>query len=153
MDTEIWKTIPDYPDYEASTYGRVRSHKNSEPRILIQSILKNGYKSLALCKLGKPITKRVNRLVLETFKGQCPEGMECSHLDGDRLNNHLNNMTWETRGDNNRRKESTKLNYLKASWIRILIKRGWSERALAKRFDVSRGTICAIKRNEIWKDR
>ncbi len=45
-------------------------------------------------------TFRVHRLILETFVGPCPEGMECRHLDGNPANNCLNNIAWGTREQN-----------------------------------------------------
>lgn len=42
----------------------------------------------------------IHRLVLEAFVGECPDGMECRHLDGDRSNNRLSNLCWGTRLEN-----------------------------------------------------
>ena len=43
---------------------------------------------------------RVHRLVLTTFKGPCPKGYEGCHNDGDKSNNHLSNIRWDTRANN-----------------------------------------------------
>jgi hypothetical protein len=43
---------------------------------------------------------RVNVLMLETFIGPAPPGMECRHKDGNRLNNRLDNLCYGTRSDN-----------------------------------------------------
>ena len=58
---------------------------------------KDGYYSV---KLGRWKRARLHRLILESFGGPCPEGMECRHLDGDRSNNVLNNLAWGTRSEN-----------------------------------------------------
>jgi hypothetical protein len=42
----------------------------------------------------------VHRLVLETFVGPCPEGMECRHLDDNPTNNQRSNLAWGTRLQN-----------------------------------------------------
>ena len=42
----------------------------------------------------------VSRLVLETFVGPCPDGMECCHQDDDRSNNRLGNLRWDTHANN-----------------------------------------------------
>lgn len=43
---------------------------------------------------------RVHRLVLEAFKGKCPDGMEGCHNDGNSLNNNLSNLRWDTHLNN-----------------------------------------------------
>ena len=42
----------------------------------------------------------VHRLVLLTFRGPCPDGMEGRHLDGDPKNCHLSNLKWDTPKEN-----------------------------------------------------
>lgn len=42
----------------------------------------------------------VHRLVLETFVGACPLGMECCHSDGNGMNNKLSNLRWDTHAGN-----------------------------------------------------
>lgn len=46
----------------------------------------------------------VHRLVLEAFVGECPEGMECDHIDRNRSNNRLENLHWTTQEYNRCRK-------------------------------------------------
>lgn len=50
---------------------------------------------------------RVHRLVLETFVGPCPDGMECDHSDRNRRNNALTNLRWLPRTQNNRNTSKT----------------------------------------------
>lgn len=45
-------------------------------------------------------TFRVHRLVCEAFKGPCPEGMECRHLNGINTDNRAENLEWGTHGEN-----------------------------------------------------
>lgn len=45
-------------------------------------------------------THLIHRLVLLAFVGPCPEGMEGCHFDGNRLNNNLTNLRWDTRKAN-----------------------------------------------------
>ena len=42
----------------------------------------------------------VHILVLETFVGPCPDGMECDHSDRNRCNNALTNLRWVPRTQN-----------------------------------------------------
>lgn len=46
--------------------------------------------------LGRKNQRFVHRLVLEAFRGPCPEGMECLHGDGVPANNNLWNLKWGT---------------------------------------------------------
>ena len=43
---------------------------------------------------------RVHRLILETFVGPCPPGMEACHGNGIRTDNRLENLRWDTRKAN-----------------------------------------------------
>ena len=42
----------------------------------------------------------VHKAVLLTWVGPCPPGMLCRHLDGDKLNCHLDNLCWGTPQEN-----------------------------------------------------
>lgn len=53
---------------------------------------------------GRKSTPRVHRAVLETFVGPCPPGMEACHNNGDRTDNRLENLRWDTHQANERDK-------------------------------------------------
>jgi hypothetical protein len=62
-----------------------------------------GYPSVHLFSGGVAKLFCVHRLVLETFVGLCPKGMECCHApDPDKTNCRLENLRWDTRGNNHR---------------------------------------------------
>jgi hypothetical protein len=42
----------------------------------------------------------VHRLVLDAFVGPCPEGMEARHLNGNSMDNRLENLAWSTHAVN-----------------------------------------------------
>ena len=44
--------------------------------------------------------RKVHQLICEAFHGPRPKGMECRHLDGDRLNNDPENLKWGTNLEN-----------------------------------------------------
>jgi len=71
--------------------GHVRKYRTGRPVVVLVSLID---------ETGKHYTKRVHRIVLEAFRGQCPEGMEGCHNDGDPENNRLNNLRWDTRSSN-----------------------------------------------------
>lgn len=96
---EIWKDVPGYIWlYKVSNYGRVKSVKK-------QLVLKtcgsgNRYKTVALCN-GMRKTFRVHRLIAAAFIPN-PDNKPCiDHIDGDRANNHADNLRWVTYLENN----------------------------------------------------
>lgn len=98
-----WTAIPDFPRYEISTDGRVRSLGAAGglrrfPRIKKQCIDKDGYHTVALCvgTMSKTKTRRVSRLVLEAFVGPCPAGKEAAHRNGVCDDDRLDNLEWKT---------------------------------------------------------
>jgi hypothetical protein len=109
---EEWKAINNYEGlYEVSSYGRVRSLPRSwiSGMGLVRTIPltyksqskdKDGYLRVTLCKEGKKARVRTHHLVLNAFIGPCPEGLQCRHLDGDRTNNHTENLKWGTPSEN-----------------------------------------------------
>ena len=98
---EIWKKIiinNQETFYSVSNYGNVRN--DSTKTLLNGSIANNGYK---MVHLRQRIDKNcsVHRLVMKAF---CPcEGMDelqINHKDGNKLNNHIDNLEWSTSLEN-----------------------------------------------------
>lgn len=100
----LYKDISDFPGYQVGDDGSVLSfHKMGRgggivdtPRFLIGSSTKKGYLQVHLSLNRRLHTRYISRLVLEAFKGPCPEGMEACHEDGDKSNNRLGNLRWDT---------------------------------------------------------
>lgn len=106
--SETWKPIPGHPGYEASDQGQIRSvrrwvvspaRKRVFPgKVLRQFTLWNGYKTI---HLGKNLMNiYVHRLVALAFLGPMPHGLEICHNDGDKTNNLLSNLRYDTRAAN-----------------------------------------------------
>lgn len=115
MTHEIWKPILGYEGiYEVSNMGRVRSLdrlcigrgqrlESHKGRILCQTTLANGYKSVALrdkTHTRKSKRRTVHSLVAEAFLGPRPSKHDVMHLDGDRQNNIADNLRYGTRSEN-----------------------------------------------------
>ena len=99
MEKEIWKTVDDFPNYEVSNLGNVRNKKTGH--FMKQTIGREGsYLGVYLSNNGKENTQRVHRLVAEAFLGKHP-GLMVNHIDGNKLNNHLDNLEWCTAKENN----------------------------------------------------
>jgi predicted XRE-type DNA-binding protein len=88
--------------------------------------------------------------------------MEVCHCDGNRFNNHLDNLRWDThkqniadtirhghttRGQKNARATLTET---EVRWVRWLVKNGLQQKDVADIFGVSRTTVCNIIKNKIW---
>lgn len=103
---EIWKTIKDYPKYEVSNLGRIRSNTKKSIKVCQDRILSRikspqyGYLLVTLYSNGKRKKHYVHRLVLEAF---CPkhEGRNyTNHLDCNPVNDNLENLKWVTQEEN-----------------------------------------------------
>lgn len=108
---ETWKKIPDCTGYEISNCGRIRSYKKRNSlggwsiskhpqRILKQSVTNKGYLFVRIMQNKTPRTRRVADLALLTFVGKKPPLLEVCHNDGNKTNNHLSNLRYDTHWSN-----------------------------------------------------
>lgn len=114
MNKEIWRNIVDFPGYQISNFGRVKStsriiHVNngrksysySIPEKIMRLSTRNGYLCVTLCLYGKHINTIVHRLVAKTFIHNPFDYPEVNHKDENKLNNCVDNLEWCTRKYNN----------------------------------------------------
>jgi len=165
---EIWKSIINYENlYEVSNYGRIKSfpRQGSCGGILKSIKHNNGYLGVGLFKNGIRKDFLVHRLVLETFIGPCPKGKEGCHNDGNKENNFIGNLRWDTKKENckdrkihgnERNQNGSKNNMAKLNdnKIREIIKlhlEGKSNTEIAKIFNVSQPNVSLIVNRKTWK--
>lgn len=96
--TKTWKDDPFYGNYSVSDDGDVMNKRTG--RILRTSKNNSGYNTVNLYDSGERITMGVHRLVATTFKGCDDPTLEVNHVDGNKNNNHPDNLEWATRGEN-----------------------------------------------------
>jgi hypothetical protein len=104
IEVEVWKVVPEYEDYEVSSFGRVKSLKRNEEVILSSSKDRRGYLRLGLCKNGEQKQFFIHQLVAMAFKGHKPDGthrIEVDHKDNNKLNNRADNLNLVTARENN----------------------------------------------------
>ncbi len=103
-----YKPILGFDGYEIATDGTIISHKRPTPRLKKPYIDQDGYWRASLkpndTPPGKMRHQYVHRLVLETYVGPCPDGMEALHKDGNPSNCHVSNLEWGTHQKNMRDK-------------------------------------------------
>ncbi len=99
MFEEQWKEIPEWPDYMASNLGHLYSKKKR--KVMIQHQCHPfGYLGITLCRNGKRIHKMVHPLIISSFIGPRPEGLEINHKDSNPKNNNIENLEYVTHGQN-----------------------------------------------------
>ena len=163
------KPIPNFPGYYATEDGKIysarprgRSGRFGSPREL-RRMRPAGQHQVQLFRDGRRCPRIISRLILETFVGPCPPGMECCHGSLGRENHSLSNLEWGTKSKNNgpdKLRDGTdfrgvkhplvKLTELQVRIIRHL-KGKILQREAAEIFRVSRGQIGRIQFGKRWK--
>lgn len=92
------KQIPGHEDYGVTREGEVWSKRQSGfwKRLALHVNGKWRYKKVKLTN-GK--TFKVHKLVALTFMGN-PDGLTVNHIDGDKSNNHVDNLEYVTQSEN-----------------------------------------------------
>lgn len=101
---EIWKDVKGYENkYQVSNLGNVRSlnyHREGHIQNLKLKQDKGGYVTVGLCKNSVVKWKKVHRLVCKSFIPNPNNKSQVNHKDGDKTNNHVNNLEWSTASEN-----------------------------------------------------
>lgn len=95
-----YRIVPGHPGYRVGDDGSVWGSHLGQWRKLCPAPNSGGYLRITLYDGPLPERWLVQRLVLHTFVGPCPVGMEACHWDGDRTNNALGNLRWDTKPAN-----------------------------------------------------
>ena len=174
FEQEIWKDIKGYEElYQVSNMGRIKSlkkyHGKTENWIEREFTLKpqisnRGYYRVHLSNKGVKVFS-VHRLVAQAFIKNPNDYKEVNHIDGNKTNNHFNNLEWCTRSQNEKHAysnglaKSTKRKKIKQYDLNGNFIKEWDYIILIeKELGISQGNIinvCKGKRktagNFIWK--
>lgn len=169
---EVWRDVSGYESaYQVSNLGRVRSSLSGHWQIMKPSLVGvpgNKYPAVYLYSGTKSTRKlrKIHQLVLEAFVGArpTPQHHGC-HNDGNRENNKVDNLRWDTQIGNfsDKHKHGTMfyssgsrhalsvLSEADVLLIRDRVSDGEGVCALAREYCVSAATISSIKNRNSWK--
>lgn len=138
---EVWEDIEDYPNYQISTFGNVKSKeryakvgiKNQnkclrKEKKLKQQIDKKGYHYVRLYNNKGWKYFKVHILVAKTFIENINNEPTVDHIDRDKNNNNVNNLRWAslTLQANNKDKTNIIENMRKLGKSRKGLKARWN---------------------------
>lgn len=166
--TVIWKPVPGYPGYEASSDGEVRRTtfglNGWHPHKIKGHIGSDGYLITTLCIDRCRLPVAIHRLVCLAFHGEPPSPVhQTAHGDGSRANNRPENLRWATAKENAEDREAhgrnlvgeenpiSKLTVDQIWQIRESYWRGEPQRDIARRFNVHQGQVHRIIARKAWK--
>lgn len=171
MKEEIWVDAYDWEGfYEVSDQGRIRSKiregkttlgiRKYGGKILSPVRKNNGYMAVSFTCRGRREQVAIHRLILTSFKGKAPEGMEACHNDGNRANNWLSNLRWDTRKENHADKkmhgtwqggENNGYSKLTEDLVRYIRSSPKSHEAVAIELGVHKSCIEKVRYRETWR--
>jgi len=158
------KQIPNFPNYYATKSGEIWSKprwKTKGGKLAI-ALSYNGYPLVSLYyDNGKHKTARINRIILETYVGPCPDGMEACHSNGNKQDNRLENLRWDTQKANHADalKHGTHPGFqhhgkLTEDQVRLIFNAyhdgAYTQQELANYFGVARTTIQCVVEKRNW---
>jgi hypothetical protein len=168
-----FRVIPGYPRYAIDENGTVLSVCPSSRwgKPMPWSIAKrltfrkdrHGYYRVALHSDGRSQDISIHTLVLTIFVGARPDGMVCRHIDGNKNNNHVSNLSWGTPQQNSddmalhgtsnlgERHGMSKLKAADVLAIRARAANGEKLAAIAKDFPVTENNISLIVLRRAWR--
>ncbi len=166
--TVEYRTIERFEGYRFGSDGSIWSNWGIRGwKKMAQAKNRKGYLCLSLrVSPGHNQYGLVHRLILEAFRGPCPENCEARHFpDRDRTNNAINNLAWGTQAENMHDREvqgtwaaqgeahkRSKLTAAKVIEARALVAAGRETiNALAKRHGVDHSTMHSAVRGKTWK--
>ena len=97
IEKEKWETIESFPNYQVSSYGRV---KNAITDKELKGDTSTKYKRVRLYGENNNEMLRVHRLVAEYFVRNKHGKKFVNHIDGNKHNNRCDNLEWCTMKEN-----------------------------------------------------
>ncbi|MFY7922454.1 MAG: NUMOD4 motif-containing HNH endonuclease [Gemmatimonas sp.] len=174
---EVWRYAVGFGErYAVSNYGRVHSFpKTMKPdhrkaawqsphRKINGKIAPCGHRRIGLRAEGNrsPTMRFIHALVMGAFVGPRPVGMQIRHLDGDPLNNRLDNLAYGTAKENSADRDlhgrtwarpvGAPREKLTADDVREIWSCALSITECVKRYGVSLFTIQSVRAHRSWRN-
>ncbi len=157
-----YKEIERFPGYRFGDDGSIWSRYTSSGKLGREWTQRRAYLTKrGRHMIGLTVNRRqshyiVSRLILEAFRGPCPQGMECCHYDGDATNNRIENLRWDTKSENIRdlfRHGGRSTSRLAESdiptiWARLVA--GEDRRKIARDYEVDNNVIALLEFGRSW---
>lgn len=103
-ELEVWKDVIDYPNYQISNFGNVKSKERHtkqrnginlrKEKLLKQQIDKKGYHYVRLYNENGWKYFKVHKLVAEAFIENTNNEPTIDHIDRNKDNNCIDNLRW-----------------------------------------------------------
>jgi hypothetical protein len=164
------KIIKGFEDYMISDCGKVFSNKATHRRSVMHemklTVNSCGYLIVGLTDRNKKrYTKLVHRLVAEAFISNPENKPQVNHIDGDKTNNHVSNLEWNTaqenivhafenglicaaKGEDN---SSAKISNKDAEKLIQMILDGATNEEIALKFGLHERYVSLIRHKKRWK--
>lgn len=161
LDGEEWRDIKGFEEhYQISNYGRIKSFRKGEVKILKPYVAPNGYLLISLQNNDKKKKNSIHRLVAEAFIPNPDNLPEVDHKFGNKFDNYVENLGWVSSLENVSRaielgllkakaedNPSAKISNEVAKYCRsVYIRRDkeFGAAALARKFGISRASMWRI---------
>jgi hypothetical protein len=165
---EEWRPIPSYPDYEASSFGRVRRltpyRTTYVGRICTQMKCADGHYTVRLSIRGHLKGIGAHRLVCEAFHGPAPSPHHvAAHNNGIPADNVPKNLRWATHAENfadrylhgtepvGEKNPNARLTAEEVLLIRSHLMFGERPSLISRLFSIPDGYVSRIKQRKTWK--
>jgi hypothetical protein len=168
-ETEQWKPVPGWEQYECSNLGQIRRAVESRIHpagfVLSPKVDRHGYLKISLWRNGEVRHTQVHRIVAETWHGPCPSlRHQAAHNDGVRTNCKSSNIRWATAKENSADRAAhkiwnpangsshwkAKLNEKNVLEMKAMHLSGKKQTEIAQHFGVSKATVCEILKGKSW---
>lgn len=90
---EEFRDLKDFDGYQISNLGRIYSKKR-RACLKVKRLAGHGYYQVRLSKDGKYVYKNLHRIIAETFIPNPNNLRTVNHINGNKLDNRLENLEW-----------------------------------------------------------